>query len=441
MRIQGRALKVAKAAARWTLSTITSARAVQVIGEPIFRLVGTRTKGGALDVSLVKRALVVRPDEIGDVVMTTPFLRELRRLFPEAWITLVVKPAVFNLVERCPYVNEVLTYDWSVSPYCGPLQRHWRALRLARRHFWRRRFDLAIVPRWDADDHHATFVAYFSGAPWRLGYSENVIDRKRRLNAGLDRLFTHVLDENSLKHEVQHNLDVVRFLGGTVQEDRLELWMSPDDEAFAEQVLRSHGIRHGDPLIAFSPGARHPKRMWLLANFAEVGIWLKRKYHAHIVIVGEQGEESLGQELQQQIGGAVINVVGQTTLRQAGALLKRCHLFVGNDAGPMHLAAASGVPVVEISCHPLAGSPTHQNSPRRFGPWSVPHHTLQPEKALSSCSQACDAGQAHCILRITVEQVKEAVVAQLAPCDASNHGRLAYSPGAAAVFRRSQPGI
>jgi len=79
----------------------------------------------------------------------------------------------------------------------------------------------------------------------------------------------------------------------------------------------------------------------------------------------------------------------------------------------MHLAAAERVPVIEISCHPLNGSPLHPNSPRRFSPWRVPHRVIQPRKAIAFCSNGCTSAQAHCILDITVEQMKEAVVALL----------------------------
>src|SRR5206468_2542135 len=110
--------------------------------------------------------------------------------------------------------------------------------------------DLAIVPRWDADYYHASFLAYFSGASWRVGYSEHVTDLKRQLNSGYDRLFTHVLDGRGLKHEVERSLEVVQFLKGTVHQRQTELWVSSEDEAYAEQVLKSHAVLPDDILIA-----------------------------------------------------------------------------------------------------------------------------------------------------------------------------------------------
>ena len=403
---------------RRILSLLTSPRVILAFGGFFFRLLGMRKSRQVFNFSQIKRILILRLDGIGDVVMNIAFLRELRQNLPDAWITLVVKPAVHNLVELCPYVNEVLTYDFNVpgsswrwmQHIFKPLSRRGCILRPAWKCLWRRQFDLAIVPRWSMDYYRAGFIAYLSGAFWRIGYSENVTDEKRQKNAGFDRWYTHVLTDNNLKNEVEHNLDVIRSLGGRIQDERLELWLGKEDEDFADQIMKSYDINLHKHLVAFCPGAGAPKRMWPLANFIELGDWLIREYYAHILVVGGQGEESLGQEIQQQLGDKVINMVGRATVRQTGALLKHCQLYVGNDTGPMHLAAAAGTPVVEISCHPRTGSLVHDNSPKRFGPWGVLNYVLQPEKAISPCSNECIAVEAaHCILNVSVQQVKKAV--------------------------------
>ncbi|MGQ9858771.1 MAG: glycosyltransferase family 9 protein [Thermodesulfobacteriota bacterium] len=274
---------------------------------------------------------------------------------PEGWITLVVKPQVHELVDICPYVDEVLTYNWEVNGRHEALRRHWRAVRLAWCQLRQRRFDLAILPRWDADSYHGTFLLYFSGAARRIGYSEQVNVHKRRANQGFDLLLTHPLKEGDLKHEVQHNLDVIRYLGGQVLDDKLELWLSREDEAFAEQFLGEKRVEPDEMLVGLAPGAGAPKRIWPVDRFGELGLWLQQRYGARLLVVGGPGEEPLGKELERKIGSNVVNAVGRTTLRQTGALLKRCRIFVGNDAGPMHVAAAVGIPVVEVSCHPKSG--------------------------------------------------------------------------------------
>jgi heptosyltransferase-2 len=379
------------------------------LGEILLKVLGRRRKGRRLYPEKVQRVLVVRLDAVGDVIMTTPFLRELRRFLPGAWITLVVKPALLNLVELCPHVNEVLAFDCDVESNLKHLRLHMRALSLAWKQLWHRTFDLAIVPRWDADIYHAAFVACSSGATWRLAYSERVNESKSELNRGYDQLFTHILEDKTLKHEVEHSLEIVRYLGGAGEEERLEIWLSQEDQTMAKSLLQSHEASPNDLLIALGPGAGDSRRMWPLGNFVELGTWLKEKYSASLLVVGKGGEEYLGHELERQLGATVINLVGRTTLREACALLEHCQLYIGNDTGAMHMASAAGVSVIEISCHPLNGSHLHANSPRRFRPWGVDFTVLQPEKAIEPCSDGCTAAQAHCIQEVTVANVKNAV--------------------------------
>ncbi|MEM2293081.1 MAG: glycosyltransferase family 9 protein [Nitrososphaeria archaeon] len=407
-----------KKLAKYILWWPASPKVTYFWGELFFKIMGMRCKRYDLTLTEIQKVLIIRLDEIGDIVMTTPFLREIRRNLPSAWIALVVNPQVYNLVELCPYVNEVLVYNWRVSKFLKPLQRHWRALCLARKHLWKQHFDLVIVPRWDIDNYHATFIAYFSGASWRVGYSENVNEIKNQFNKGFDKFFTHVLKDQTVKHEVEHNLDIIRFLGGEIKEDHLELWLSKEDEAFAEWIIMNHNIGWKDLLVGIGPGASTSNREWPLQSFIELGKWLIKEYNAKIIVVGGSKEENLGRMLKQELGNNVINTAGMTTLRQTAALLKHCQLFIGNDSGPMHLAAAMGVPIVELSCHPLTGSPYAVNSPYRFGPWGVKNIILQPHLPTPPCHEQCIIiNKPHCILGISVEQVKQAVVNILTKID------------------------
>jgi lipopolysaccharide heptosyltransferase II len=400
--------EIAYAATLW----ITSPRITYFFAEPIFWLKGMRWKK-RVEREKPEKVLVIRLDELGDVVLTSPFLRELRRGLSDAWITLVVSPSVRNLVELCPYVNEVLTYEWKGAELLREFRLHGRAVQLARKRLWSHHFDLAIVPRWDTDSYHASFLAYFSGARWRVGSTGHAGRDKKLANRGYDSLFTRVLNDDTSKHEVERNLDFLRFLGFPIERTELELWIGKDDRDIAKDILKSNRVQSGALIFAFAPGAGHPKRMWPIANFVELGSWLRKKFDAYIMVFGGKGEESLGSEISQQLGAGVINLVGKTTLRQAAALMEHCCIYVGNDSGMMHVASAAGVPVVEISCHPINGLPVHHNSPRRFGPWGVPHSVLQPDLAIDPCSEACTASGSHCINRITVEQVKATVETRL----------------------------
>jgi ADP-heptose:LPS heptosyltransferase len=402
-------MRVARAIARSLSSALTSPRTARTLAPLLFALTSRNAADREMTLHRTRSILTVRLDEIGDVVLTSPFLRELRCNAPQAWITLIVKPEIKALVELCPYVNEVLTFDSHAAPRFKQLRLHARALGLTSKALWRRHFDLAILPRWDVDYYHSTFLAYFSGAACRAGYSEKISELKQRQNSGFDSLLTHVLDDRAPKHEVERNLNVLRFLGAAVKEDQLELWLGPEDRAFAEQMLASLGIRDSDLLLACAPGAGAAKRRWPIERFIDLGRRILRDFDLHVVVVGGADDRKLGSRLQQELGARVINLAGEATLRQTAAVLERTQLMVTNDAGPMHLAAAAGSSVVEISCHPRNGATSHANSPTRFRPWGVPHVVLQPERAAAPCQEACEAPETHCILGIEVECVEHAV--------------------------------
>jgi heptosyltransferase-2 len=127
------------------------------------------------------------------------------------------------------------------------------------------------------------------------------------------------------------------------------------------------------------------------------------------VLIGSAKEMPLAEEVMAVCRGRVLNAVGRTTWRQAAALLGRCHFYVGNNTGTMHLAAAMGRSVIEISCNAATGSASHRHSSERFGPWGVEHCLVRPPDHLPGCAEGCHKPQAHCILDVSVDQVKTAV--------------------------------
>lgn len=393
---------------RGLLGAMTAPETARAVGRLLYFLSGRRADK-EISLKSARAILVVCLAGIGDVVLATPFLRELRRNAPAGRITLVVKPEAYNLVELCPYVNEVVTFDCRASGRVGTLRRHARALHLASTRLWRRRFALALLPRWDVDYYHSTYLTYFSGASRRVGYSEHVFQRKQELNAGLDRLLTDVIDHRGARHEVERNLEVLRFLGASVPDDRLEIWLDKEDRSFARKVCAGEGIWPHDVVIALAPGAGALKRCWPIERFVELGRVLVREYDARLAVVGGPEDRHLGGHLQSAIGPAVLDLAGRTTLRETAAVLECCQLAVTADSGPMHLAAAAGSAVVEISCHPRAGDIEHYNSPVRLHPWGGPYAVLQPEHPADGCRDSCESSEPHCILGIQPDQVFEAV--------------------------------
>lgn len=383
------------------------------LGGSLLRIGLSHRRDDPIDLGAVRDLLIIRNDEIGDFILTSAFLRELRPVFPKARIVLVASPACRGLAARCPYVDEVLEFDGlarvpGLSQMAGAL----RARDFARKHFAARAFDLAIVPRWDVDAYGASALAYFGGARWRVAYSERVNANKAMRNCGFDALFTHVIDDRELRHEAERSLAFIPFLGGEIRGTLTECWTSAADDAFADRALArlpTHSLR-----VAVAPGAGAPRRRWPPERFAEVLHRLRRDHSVAVVLLGGPDERPLGNVLAAEIGDGVTNLIGETTLPQAAALLRRCDFFVGNDSGPMHLAAAAGIPVVMVSCHPCDANPAGSQSPERFRPWTEAAETVRPRQFLPPCVDQCTALAPHCILDVKTEEVAAAALRLLA---------------------------
>jgi ADP-heptose:LPS heptosyltransferase len=369
--------------------------------------------------------LVIALAEAGDMVLLSVFLGELRRLAPSARITLVCPRGVRGLLETSSDVDEVIEYDVAMPRLLRPLKLPARAHAFVRR--WHLdQFDVAIVPRWDSDQHLAAAIAVFSRAARRVWHSEHSTVRKATLNAGFDGLFTDVVRSSGVKHEVERHLDMLRAMGATSPPTELRLFLSTDDRKRAANELTAIG--EGRPLVALGIGAAHPKRRWPILRFAEVGRVLQQDYGAHIVVVGGPADVDAQKELLQHLGPAATGVAGALTLRESAAVLERCRLYVGNDSAPMHLAAAGGIPCVEISCHPDGGDPLHNNAPERFAPWGVESVVVRPDAAVPPCTSSCAATVPHCILAITPAKVLDAARSLLRVVTDGSHASAGTPP-------------
>jgi heptosyltransferase-2 len=269
-------------------------------------------------------------------------------------------------------------------------------------------FDIVINPRWDFDSRGAVVMGYLCGGDCHYGFSEGVTSKKTALNWGYDKLFTALIPTDpGVAHEFERNGPLLSYFGCT-PEITLDHWTSRNDRRSWD--VRSESERPDLTTIGIGVSAGHPKRDWPAANFDEVIRKLSANGETERVIVfGGTEDRTLAESLRAATRCRFENAAG-ATFQSAISLMKQCRLFIGNDSGAMHMAAAVGVPVIEISCHPLDGDPAHENSPRRFGPYGVDSVIFQPAKAVSPCGAACSASRAHCIATIPPESVIDAAI-------------------------------
>ena len=299
-----------------------------------------------------KRILAVKLADLGDLLSVTPALQALREAHPAARIDLLVPPSSAGLLEGSPFLDRIVTYDKyqfdNLRGLISPLAVL-SALGLLVRLRLERYDALALfhhfATRWGSIKFRALALA--AGSPVRAG-----LDNGR---GGF--LTLHALDRGfGARHEVEYWLAVAGLLGADSGAGwRPSVPISEEHRAEAARLLQPICNRHdmhSAPLLACHPGAGRysPARIWPTDRFAEVARSLVDSRGADIVVVGGPDEVELAADLEKQVErpGKVHVFAGRTSIHVTAALIERCDLFVGNDSGPMHLAAAVGTPVVAV---------------------------------------------------------------------------------------------
>lgn len=280
------------------------------------------------------RLLVVKLADIGDVLTATPALRALRETFPEARIDLLTTPAASQVVPAS-LVNTLWTAPRNLVARPVGLPAAAKLLVGLRRV----RYDAVLFL------HHLTLasgvlkyrlLAGVTGAPVLAG-----------LDNGKGAWLTHpVADEGfGVHHEVSYSLQIAAALGASPSEVRLAPRCEASDRAYVSGLV-SQAPR--GPRVALHPGSGGYSlaRRWEPAKWAAVADALVETYGASIVLVGTPADGA--QAVQQAMRRPAIDVSGKTSLPQLAAVLEQCDLFLGADSGVMHLAAATGVPVVAL---------------------------------------------------------------------------------------------
>ena len=269
----------------------------------------------------IERILIIRLAPLGETVLTTPVIRALRQHFPDAYIAYMVAPTREDLVSANPHLNEVLTYQASVPKLVYQIAR--------------RKFQMAVVlqPTFRLVLH--TFLARI---PFRVGFETNT---------GGKRLLNLAVQNNTLQHETQRYLDVVRALDVEVVDSEPEVFVDRASVAWVNNFLENRKLNDSKRIIGLNPGAATAYRRWHAANFAVIGDRLHETYDAHIIITTGPREGELADQVTERMSYSPI-IVNQATPMQLAALLQRCDLYISNDTGPMHLSTAVKTPTVAL---------------------------------------------------------------------------------------------
>ncbi len=277
-----------------------------------------------------ERILIIRTDRLGDVILSTPVIKNLRLVFPQSHIAFLCRPYTYPAVKGNPYLNEIIVYDKN-----GCDKSVWATLQFAWR-LRRKKFAMALILHPTSRAHWISFIA---GIPIRVGW-----DRKCSFLLTRRLAYTKYKGE---KHESEYSLDLLRALDLPIEDKDLFFPLSVADKTTVENVLEKAGVGPRDRLIVIHPSASCPSRCWPAEHYSRLVGYLKKGFDCRIALIASLPEKNAGQKIVAD-HLEIIDLRGKLTVGEVGALLKRADLFITNDSGPSHIAAALNSPVITL---------------------------------------------------------------------------------------------
>jgi len=334
----------------------------------------------------IKRVVVRGTNWVGDSVMTIPALRVLRKVLPEAEITLVLRPGAEGLFTDADYIDNLLVYD---------RRNVFSALKQV--HQWRKRgFDLAISFQ---NAFEAALIPLLAGTPFRLGYATE----------GRQSLLTHPIplpEWRSSKHEIFYYLYLIAALEQALYQTSTICEVDPDTsldvstarQEAARKQLTSYGVSENGMVVAICPGSINSRaKRWPAESYAALADRLIKEGR-NVIVVGSKAERDVATEVTSKMKKKPVDLTGKTTVEELTAILSTVDLLVTNDTGPAHIAAALGRPTLVIF------GPTNPLTTR---PLSGQAEILRHPPDCAPCMLRDCPIDHRCMTAITVDEVTE----------------------------------
>jgi len=330
--------------------------------------------------------LVIGPNWVGDAVMSTPVLANLRQGVPKARIDLLVPRYVAPLFEEYPHVDRLLLRDPD-QPWWQYLTRIWE---------WRRQcYDAVLLL---PNSFRAALHAWLMGSPIRVGYATD----------GRGFMLTHAVPpaDGQTLHQIEAYLRLLTPLHIPIVERTPALVPSTTAEVKADQLWTAHGLQRDERVIGLCPGAAFgPAKRWWPERFAGLADRLIAQLGLRVILFGAADEVPLVEHIRSLMAQQAISLAGQDTLSSFMALAARCAVLVTNDSGSMHIASAVGTPVVAVF------GPTDA---RRTAPATPRATVLRRDLTCSPCFRPnCPYADHPCMRLIAVDEAYTAVLGML----------------------------
>jgi lipopolysaccharide heptosyltransferase II len=349
----------------------------------------------------IKKILILRMDGLGDLVISTAALREIRKGFPEAEITLAIGPWSQGIASCIPFYDRLIVHDsFAFGIFRGErrinLGQEWAFIRRLREYH----FDLGIDLRGDI---LSIIPLFWSGIRFRFG--------RNRWGGGF--LLTHPVSTDMTKdvHEKDKTLALLHLLKIPVTNRELELRVPEVDDSFIRRFLQEFDIPPGEVILAVAPVSLYSWKAWAPERYAELITRLSKEIPCLVFLVGGPDDKTILDGIASRSGGRTINCSGLLNLCQTTALLRRASLFIGNDSGLSHIAAAMQTPLIQLF---------GPGEPEKFGHKGASRIVIQRSDCpYHPCQQRdCITPSEWCMDKITVMEVLMAARTLLAEAGA-----------------------
>ncbi len=392
---------------------------VRIVGQPGAM---QAARGAREPASETPRILLVRPDHLGDLLLTTPVFHALKSRLPGAQVTLIVGPWSSEVVARHPDIDRLIpcSFPGLRRAAQNPFMPYVMLFRVAKQ-LRRQRYDLAINLR--PDFWWGAALLYLARIPRRVGYA--IAPGAPFLNHALPFITPEAATVSSLRLASA----ALETLGGeplvepyTPERYPTQFIVTAEEEAWVSARLQRDGIDMAEPLVIIHPGTGAAVKLWRneawiqCANAIPILLTplLTSPTPARIILTGSGSERPMLEKIAAAITPPPL-IISDATVGQLAALLKRAKLVLGVDNGPLHLAVSQGTPTIRIF------GPT---DPRIFGPWGAPeqHIVIAATQRCPGCPAIpcgrLDIGPEEladhpCTKLVTEESVKKAIVAIL----------------------------
>jgi len=349
------------------------------------------------DWSRVRKVLLVRLRSIGDTILMTPCLAALKSWRPGIEITVLSEPLAAPVLDGHPLVDNLIISEKSLSSRARLVGR----LR-------RTRFDVAFNMHGGST---AAIMAKLSGAPYTVGYRDY---RSSWMLAARAPAPDRILGR-TLLHSVEQQLALIHWAGVPWPRLRPQLSLAQSKEATAsvrEKLKQTVGLSDNFAIIA--PAAAFESKRWTTEGFANVADHLSERWNLPSVIIAGPGQEHLAEEVSALVRSRACVIVG-LSLKELIALIGLARVFVGNDGGPMHIAAAAGRPIASV----FGSSNANVWHPWTDSPYKIVKSGAQTESRKDTNVASTSEEAEFAIRRIPASEVIAAVDEVLKPAPAA----------------------